>query len=630
MAKISVLIADDDPELAGALVDTVTATSDLQLVAVAGDTSTTIEAAERHRPDVVLMDVKMPGGGGVVATAAVLAQVPGISVVALSAHEDQATALQMVEAGAVGYIVKGMPQQEILDAIRRAKRGQFSMPADLACAAVQDLLRQLRQHIESETGLRSSEGRLHDLLDAVPDALVMVTPDGTIELANSTTQRMFGYGAGELLGQSVHVLVPERFRQAHEKAHRDFTDHARTRQMDFGLQIVGRRKNGSEFPVQVTLGPIKTAAGLVILTTIRDGTESAEAEDAQRRGEVLLRGILESAPDAMVVTDARGRIQVVNSQTEQLFGYPREQLIGQAVEVLVPEPVRGIHTGHRSKYLNDPQRRPMGRGLDLQGRRRDGTEFPVDVSLSPLQTAEGLLVIAAVRDVTDRKLAERQMAMSLELAERRRLMAHLVRVQEEERRKIAGDIHDDSIQAMTAASLRLQQLRRQLTDTRQIELLTKLDDSVRESITRLRRLMFDLRPVTLDQAGLGAALRELLERAKQEGGFEYSLDDRLPDEPSRDVRIEIYRIVQEALVNVRKHARARSVRIELRRTDEGSHIHFTDDGSGFDIAGASRWSGHLGLVAMRERAQIAGGWFTIDSRVGGGTTIDFWLPDSPG
>jgi signal transduction histidine kinase len=221
------------------------------------------------------------------------------------------------------------------------------------------------------------------------------------------------------------------------------------------------------------------------------------------------------------------------------------------------------------------------------------------------------------------------LAQSQEIAERRRLMTHLVQAQEEERRKIAADIHDDSIQAMTATSLRLQQLRKQMTTDQQQELIARLDEAVRESITRLRRLMFDLRPPTLDRTGLGPALRELLERVGTDIDIDFTLEDRLATEPPPDLRVELYRITQEALANVRKHSAAAHVKVDLQRIDRGYRVRVVDDGVGFDVPTGEGQPGHLGLVAMRERATIAGGWWTVESRPGGGTTVDFWLPDDP-
>lgn len=626
--RIRVVIADDDKALADALSDTIKATDDLEVVGVANDTDSAISLAAAQKPDVVLMDFKMPGGGGVVATAAVLAQSPEVRVVGLSAHEGQDTALKMFEAGAVAYIVKGAPEGEILDAIRPAARGQLSMPAEMGVAAFRDLQHKLAELMETEKILRSSDEHVHALLDAAPDALIIVNSYGEISMVNAQALLLFGYAPGELIGQNVDVLVPSGVRPHHESLRAGFVLHPRRRPMGTGLQISGRKKDGTEFPADITLSPVETAPDLLVVAAVRDMTRSRDMVEVTRKSEQMFRSLLESAPDAMVVIDGRGTIQLVNSRTEQLFGYPRNQLLGHNVDELVPDSFRVGHAGHRSKFFLDPQARPMGQGLELAGRRRDGTEFPVDISLSPVSTDDGLLVIAAVRDVTDRKVAEWRLAQAQEVAEKRRLLTHLVQVQEEERRKIAADIHDDSIQAMTAASLRLQQLRKHMQSDVQKDLLGKLDEAVRESIVRLRRLMFDLRPPALDRSGLAAALRELLERLKTESGLDYTLDVRVTLEPVDDVRVELYRIAQEALINVRKHSRAGHVSVELQHVDQGFRIRIADDGTGFDVAGRADQAGHLGMTAMRERAQIAGGWWTVASEPGKGAEVNFWLPDA--
>lgn len=626
MSKIKVLIADDDPGLRSALADTVRSAPDLELTGMAGNVEETVRLVAEQPPAVILMDVRMPGGGGVVATRAVLAKFPDIKVVTLSAHEDQVTALEMIDAGAIAYIVKGTSELEILEAIRRARRAQMSMPAELGAAAFRDLLRKVREGLDTIQVLRKTDERRLALLEAVPDAVLILNTDGAIQLVNSQTERLFGYRRSELAGQPSEILLPERHRHIYAAYRGKYNAKPLGSPIDSGLRLSGRRRDGTEFPVDISLAPMPAEAGVQVVATIRDATGQTAGEEARRKDEQLFRGLVESAPDAMVIVDSYGAIQLVNAQTERLFGYLVEELRGQSVDILVPERFRQVHVGNRLRYVAQPKARPMGVGLELFGRRKDGSEFPVDIGISPLETEDGTLTIATVRDATDRKEAEKKMEASAERARRQRLFSGLVAAQEAERLHIAGDIHDDTIQAMTATSLRLQQLRRHLSDEEQTALLEKVLEAVQESIVRLRRLMFDLRPASLDHAGLASALRELLERFQEESHITFDLEDHLASELSPDVRTALYRIAQEALANVKRHSTAASVRVELREVDGGCRVRVSDDGTGFAVDETASQPGHLGLISMRERAEIAGGWWTVQCPPGGGTVVEFWLP----
>ncbi|MET9409822.1 PAS domain S-box protein [Streptomyces sp. NPDC002935] len=244
-----------------------------------------------------------------------------------------------------------------------------------------------------------AEERFRGLLEAAPDAMVIVDDTGIIRLVNAQTEALFGYKREELLGHPVELLVPGRFR-AHHHQHRDgYADNRQVRPMGAELELHGLRKDGTEFPVEISLSPLETADGLLVSAAVRDVSDRKAAEER-------FRGLLEAAPDAMVIVDDTGIIRLVNAQTEALFGYKREELLGHPVELLVPGRFRAHHHQHRDGYADNRQVRPMGAELELHGLRKDGTEFPVEISLSPLETADGLLVSAAVRDVSDRKRAE--------------------------------------------------------------------------------------------------------------------------------------------------------------------------------------------------------------------------------
>jgi signal transduction histidine kinase len=211
---------------------------------------------------------------------------------------------------------------------------------------------------------------------------------------------------------------------------------------------------------------------------------------------------------------------------------------------------------------------------------------------------------------------------------RRRLLADIVHAQEEERRRLAGDIHDDAVQAMTAVLLRIGLLGSRLDKPDQVSLVEELEESIRDTIGRLRRLIAGLSPPELDRAGLAPAVRSALDQLKLEFKIDYSLENRLVREPGPEARTIAYRIVQEALANTRKHSGASRVDVVLETQEHGLCTTVTDDGLGFDVEAtlAVVRPGHLGLKAMRERAELAEGWLQIESQPGQ-TIVKFWIPE---
>lgn len=225
------------------------------------------------------------------------------------------------------------------------------------------------------------------------------------------------------------------------------------------------------------------------------------------------------------------------------------------------------------------------------------------------------------------ELGQAYTALERKEAQRRKLLTHLVRAQEEERRRIAGDIHDDSVQVMIASVMSLEILARELRDSQEAQEIKEVTETVRKAVLRLRELMFVLSPAVLDREGLAAALRQYMGQTSTDEGPLYRLDDRSTAEPSTDTATILYRIAQEALANVRKHARAAIVEITVENDDEGFLIRISDDGVGFSPEEISEYRpGHLGMVAMRERAEVAGGWTKVESAPGVGTTVEAWIP----
>lgn len=257
-----------------------------------------------------------------------------------------------------------------------------------------------------EQALKKSEERFRHVVESAPSAMVMINSSGRIEMVNAQTERVFGYPRTELLGQPVEMLVPERFRGHHPALRNAFFGEPQSRPMGAGRDLYGQRKDGSEFPVEIGLNPIETDEGVMVLSAIVDIS-------ARKRMEERFRRLVESAPSAMVMINSSGRIEMVNAQAERVFGYARTELLGQPVEMLVPERFRGHHPSLRNAFFGSPQSRPMGVGRDLHGLRKDGSEFPVEIGLNPIETDEGMMVLSAIVDISDRKQREDRIQATL-------------------------------------------------------------------------------------------------------------------------------------------------------------------------------------------------------------------------
>src|SRR5438034_7586395 len=345
--------------------------------------------------------------------------------------------------------------------------------------------------------------------------------------------------------------------------------------------------------------------------SVHQRVASRRSSPRQRAPAVPIEHLLEALPDAVVIVDAGGQIVYANGLLETLSGYRREELLGQLIEFLVPERFRQLHTKHRSGYVANPRARPMGVNLDIYLRRTDGTEFPADIALSPLQTAGCMVVVAAVRDATERKQAQMRL--------------HRLAVLED-RERIAKELHDGVIQALFAVGMNLQATEAKAGDPEAVRArISGAVDSIDVAIRDLRNYIFGLRPGILADRQLDQALHQLAEEFQEKSGVvtAVEIDERVAAQFGNSAT-QLVQVTREALSNVARHAQATTCRVSLLQHDESAVLEIDDDGRGFKPGrGSSRGQG---LSHMRERVEAIGGTFSVESASGEGTTVRVQLP----
>jgi PAS domain S-box-containing protein len=256
------------------------------------------------------------------------------------------------------------------------------------------------------SAIQPDDQRGFESFEQIPDAIIVVDRQGIIRYANRQAGRLFGHEPATLLSTPIEGLLPEHLRQRHVGHRTKYCAESHLRPMGTGLEPVGCRADGTTFPVDVMLNPITRLDEPMVLAAVRDATDRRAAEEDLRQCRTMFEKFYEHSPDALVVVDETGKIDRVNAQAEALFGLTRERMLGQSIEMLVPGRLRDQHLAHRTRYMKDPKTRPMGTDLQLFGQRVDGSEFPVDIMLSPIEIEQRRVVLAVVRDITERKRAE--------------------------------------------------------------------------------------------------------------------------------------------------------------------------------------------------------------------------------
>ena len=474
----------------------------------------------------------------------------------------------------------------------------------------------------------------HALIDAAPDGIVVINQEGRIILVNEQTEKLFGYDQKELLDRPIEILVPERFRGKHGGHQEGFIGAPQLRPMGAGPELYGLRKNGTEFPVEISLSPIKTEKGVLVSAAIRDIS-------VRQKTQQKFKDLLEAAPDAMVIVNGQGEMVLVNSQAEKLFGYARAEMLNKKMEMLLPERFRKTHPGHRNEFFGDPKVRPMGAGLELYAVRKDGTEFPVEISLSPLETEGGVLVSSAIRDITERKKAEHEI----------RIRTAQLETANKELETFSYSVSHDLRAPLRSIDGFSQAL---LEDCDQIlpEQGKAHLHRIRAAAQRMASLIDDLLNLAqmaraeihaerLDLSNLARSIAADLRKAQPERNVEFQIEDGL--EAVADVRL--VRVVLENLLNnawkfTSKRAYA-TIELGTIQANGGRAYFVRDNGAGFDSAYIDRLFGAfqrlhamaefpgtgIGLATVQRIVRKHGGRVWAEGAVDRGATFYFTLAE---
>ena len=512
----------------------------------------------------------------------------------------------------------------VVEEVTERKRGEVALikARDELELRVEERTRELsrvNRELEREIAeRRRSQDLYKTLLLAAPDPIVTVDRDGRIVVVNRQVERVFGYGSEELIGQSVEILLPEHLRGRHVRHRNDYSGNPQVRSMGVGLELVARCKDGGELPVEISLSPVQTTEGAFVTTVIRDISERKKIELALRHHEERLQLLLEKTNAIPWETDAKTwKFTYVGPQAVELLGYPRERWLEKDFWV------DHMHLEDRAwamDYCLNSSNQYENYEFEYRMIAADGRSVWLqDIVNVVRQDGAPVALRGFMIDITERKQAEESL---------RGLSARLITAQEEERSRIARELHDDFNQRLALLAVDLERLHDGSVDSQEClaDGLEPLLRRTKELSSDIHRLSHQLHPSVLQHLGLVPATRSFCKELSGQNGIHIELVHHgVPRLLPGGVALCLYRIVQEALRNVIKHSGAESARVELGGSPDELILQILDDGTGFDLESA-RTRGGLGLLSMRERLRLVSGTISFERVEPNGTRIEVRVP----
>jgi len=479
---------------------------------------------------------------------------------------------------------------------------------------------------KTQLTIKESEQRFRDLAEHIQEVFWMMDQKLTrILYVNPIIEKVWGCSTESIYADPL-TRVEAIVEEDKERVLALFTP-IQLQRGEFDIEYRICRPDGSvrwihdrAFPIHNIQGEVERFAGIAV-----DITQRKKVEERLRDSQERYRLVMESSPSGMAVVDTNGIITLVNQLTESIFGYSQGELIGQPIEQLIPERVRPQHLDHHASYSTKPFSLPMGSGMELFGLRKDGSEFPVEIGLNPIQFPEGEYILASMVDITDRKHTQNQL---------RELSRQLRQSEEMERKKISRELHDEFGQLLTALKMDLGWLDVELDQPQPInktqfsEKFMAMGAVLNQAIDSVRRVTTLLRPATLDTLGFLPALDWLAKDFQERTGIvcEVSVDSDVQPLVLDDERANaLFRIAQEFLTNVMRHAHASEVHVTIGVKENTIVLVMTDNGIGISPQRIDS-STTLGVLGMKERTVMLGGQFTIAGKPGEGTQVTVALP----
>ena len=754
MSQAKILLVDDDARVRRVISSMLARHPGWEICGEAADGKESIEQARAKNPDIVLMDVSMPGMNGLDATRILRREIPQIDVILVSQNDPKVVSRQAIEVGASAYCTKSDLARNLVPIIERAIEARHAQcthmssqnfarrPSDQAgnlLAAIvdssddviisktldgiitswnkaaervfgysateaigksitliipkdrlqeeNDIISRVKrgEHIHHFDTIRQrKDGSLLDLsvtispvkdssgrvvgasklareiterkraerntallaaiVDSSDDAIVGKTLDGIITTWNHSAERVFGYPADEAIGKHITLIIPrERWNEEASIIERirrgDRVDH---------FQTVRRRKDGSLVDVSLTISPVKDSSGQIIGASkvARDIGPQVRAVEALRDSEEKFRTVIETANDAVLVADRNGCVIELNPKAESMFGYRRDEILGQSISILMPERHRVAYHQALERFRSTGESHVTGKTIEFEGLASDGREFPLQVSLASWITKSSIFFTAFLRDITERKQAEQSLkeseerfrnlskTLDAEIRARTRelleLSWQLMRARDEERKHVARELHDSAGQSLAVLAMEVDLLIHKLADLPGIAAQAEqIRETVRQLHSEIRTTSYLLHPPLLDETGLQAAISWYAGGLTERTGLliEVVVPEDLGRLP-RDLELALFRFVQEALTNIHRHSAATRAGINISRSDGWVTAEVADDGKGMSaerLAQVRSGGSGLGIRGMRERIRQFQGSMEIHSDPSG-TKVSVAIP----